>query len=133
MPGVVSGQVDVLLTAAPTAIAQVEGGKARALPVTSPQRLAVLPDVPTGAQAGLEDFTATNWFGIAAPKGTPPAIIDRMQAEVAKALASPDLARRFADQGADVAVMAPAEFQAYVRSQVEDWGKVIKAAGVQAE
>lgn len=83
MPGVVSGQVDVLLTAAPTAIAQVEGGKARALPVTSSQRLAVLPDVPTGAQAGLEDFTATNWFGIAAPKCTPQAIVDRMQAEVA--------------------------------------------------
>ncbi|RZL41833.1 MAG: tripartite tricarboxylate transporter substrate binding protein, partial [Variovorax sp.] len=133
MLGVVSGQVDVLVTAAPTAIAQVKGGKARALLVTSPQRLAALPDVPTSAQAGLKDFTATNWFGIAAPKGTPPAIIDRMQAEVAKALASPDLARRFADQGADVAVMAPAEFQAYVRSQVEDWGKVIKAAGVQAE
>ena len=133
MLGVVSGQVDMLVTAAPTAIAQVKGGKARALLVTSPQRLAALPDVPTSAQAGLKDFTATNWFGIAAPRGTPQAIVDRMQAEVAKALASPDLARRFADQGADVGVMAPADFQAYVRGQTEDWGKVIRAAGVQAE
>ena len=86
---------------------------------TSPQRLAVLPDMPTGAQAGLEDFTATNWFGIAAPKGTPQAIVDRMKAEVAKASASLDLVRRFADQGADVGVVAPADVQACVRSQVE--------------
>lgn len=133
MLGVVSGQVDVLVTAAPTAIAQVKGGKARALLVTSPQRLSVLPDVPTSAQVGLKDFTATNWFGIAAPKGTPQPIIDRMHAEVVKALASPDLAKRFADQGADVGAMAPAEFQAYVRSQVVEWGKVIQSAGVQAE
>ncbi|MGF6528009.1 tripartite tricarboxylate transporter substrate-binding protein [Variovorax sp. PvP013] len=89
--------------------------------------------MPTGAQAGLEDFTATNWFGIAAPQGTPQAIVDRMQAEVAKASAPPDLARRFADQGVDVGVMAPADFQACVRSQVEEWGEVITAAGVQGE
>lgn len=133
MLGVISGQVDLVVTAAPTAIPQVKGGKGRALLVTSPQRLAALPDAPTSAQSGMKDFTATNWFGIAAPKGTPQAIIDRMQAEVKKAVESPDLAKRFADQGADVGAMAPADFQKYVRSQTEDWGKVIKAAGVQAE
>jgi tripartite-type tricarboxylate transporter receptor subunit TctC len=133
MLGVISGQVDLVVTAAPTAIPQVKGGKGRALLVTSPQRLAALPDAPTSAQLGLKDFTATNWFGIAAPKGTPQAIIDRMQAEVKKAVESPDLAKRFADQGAEVGAMAPADFQKYVRSQTEDWGRVIKAAGVQAE
>lgn len=133
MLGVISGQVDLVVTAAPTAIPQVRGGKGRALLVTSPQRLAALPDAPTSAQLGLKDFTATNWFGVAAPKGTPQAIIDRMQAEVKKAVESPDLAKRFADQGASVGAMAPAEFQSYVRSQTEDWGRVIKAAGVQAE
>lgn len=133
MLGVISGQVDLVVTAAPTAIPQVKGGKGRALLVTSPQRLAALPDAPTSAQLGLKDFTATNWFGIAAPKGTPQPIIDRMQAEVKKAVESPDLAKRFADQGASVGALAPAEFQSYVRSQTEDWGKVIKAAGVQAE
>ncbi|MGV3680844.1 MAG: Bug family tripartite tricarboxylate transporter substrate binding protein [Acidovorax sp.] len=132
MLGVISGQVDLVVTAAPTAIPQVKGGKGRALLVTSPQRLAALPDAPTSAQLGLKDFTATNWFGIAAPKGTPQAIIDRMQAEVKKAVESPDLAKRFADQGAEVGAMAPADFQKYVRSQTEDWGRVIKAAGVQA-
>lgn len=133
MLGVISGQVDLVVTAAPTAIPQVKGGKGRALLVTSPQRLTALPDAPTSAQLGLKDFAATNWFGIAAPKGTPQAIIDRMQAEVKKAVESPDLAKRFADQGASVGALAPAEFQSYVRSQTEDWGKVIKAAGVQAE
>ncbi|MBB6558617.1 tripartite-type tricarboxylate transporter receptor subunit TctC [Acidovorax soli] len=133
MLGVISGQVDLVVTAAPTAIPQVKGGKGRALLVTSPQRLAALPDAPTSAQLGLQGFTATNWFGIAAPKGTPQAIIDKMQAEVKKAVESPDLAKRFADQGADVGAMAPADFQKYVRSQTEDWGRVIKAAGVQAE
>lgn len=133
MLGVISGQVDLVVTAAPTAVPQVKGGKGRALLVTSPQRLAALPDAPTSAQLGLQGFTATNWFGIAAPKGTPQAIIDKMQAEVKKAVESPDLAKRFADQGADVGAMAPADFQKYVRSQTEDWGRVIKAAGVQAE
>lgn len=131
--GVVSGQVDVLVTAAPTAIAQTKGGKARALLVTSPKRLEALPDVPTSAEAGLKGFTATNWFGIAAPKGTPQPVIDKLQAEVKKALAAPDLAKRFSEQGAELGGMPTADFQKYVRSQTDDWGKVIKAAGVQAE
>jgi tripartite-type tricarboxylate transporter receptor subunit TctC len=133
MLGVVSGQVDVLVTAAPTAIPQVKGGKARALLVTAPQRLGALPEVPTSVQAGMKDFTATNWFGIAAPKGTPQPIIDKLQAEVKKALTSPDLAKRFAEQGAEPGGLPVADFQKFVRSQTEDWGKVIKAAGVQPE
>ncbi|MEJ8857652.1 tripartite tricarboxylate transporter substrate binding protein [Variovorax robiniae] len=133
MLGVVSGQVDVLVTAAPTAIAQINGGKIRALLVTSPKRIAALPDVPTSAEAGLKGFTATNWFGIAAPKGTPQAIIDKMQAEVKKALASPDLVKRFAEQGAEPGGLSVADFQKFVRGQTDDWGKVIKAAGVQPE
>ncbi|CAN7684018.1 tripartite tricarboxylate transporter substrate binding protein [Variovorax sp. LjRoot130] len=133
MLGVVSGQVDVLVTAAPTAIPQVKGGKVRALLVTSPKRLDALADVPTSAEAGMRAFNATNWFGIAAPKGTPQPIIDKLQAEVKKALASPELVKRFAEQGAAPGGMAVAEFQNYVKSQTQDWGAVIKAAGVQPE
>ncbi|CAN7430445.1 MULTISPECIES: Bug family tripartite tricarboxylate transporter substrate binding protein [unclassified Variovorax] len=133
MLGVVSGQVDVLVTAAPTAIPQVKGGKVRALLVTSPKRLDALADVPTSAEAGMKAFNATNWFGIAAPKGTPQPIIDKLQAEVKKALASPELVKRFAEQGAAPGGMAVAEFQNYVKSQTQDWGAVIKAAGVQPE
>ena len=133
MLGVVSGQVDVLVTAAPTAIPQVKGGKVRALLVTSPKRLAALPDVPTSAEAGLKEFTATNWFGIAAPKGTPQPIIDRLQAEVKKALASPDLVQRFAEQGASPGGLSSGDFGKFVHSQTQTWGQVIKAAGVQPE
>jgi tripartite-type tricarboxylate transporter receptor subunit TctC len=133
MLGVVSGQVDVLVTAAPTAIPQVKGGKVRALLVTSPKRLDALPEVPTSAEAGMKAFDATNWFGIAAPKGTPQAVVDKLQAEVKKALASPEVVKRFAEQGASPGGMATAEFQNYVKRQTQDWGAVIKAAGVQPE
>jgi len=131
--GVVSGQVDVLVTASPTAIAQVKGGKVRALLVTAPQRLSALPDTPTSAEAELKNFTATNWFGIAAPKGTPQPTVDKMRAEVRRALQSPELIARFNEQGATVGGMSPAEFQAFVRNQTQEWGRVVKAAGVQPD
>ena len=105
----------------------------RALLVTSPQRLAALPEAPTSAEAGLKDFTASNWFGIAAPKGTPQPIIDKLQAEVKKALASPDLAKRFAEQGASPGGLSPADFGKFVHGQTQAWGQVIKAAGVQPD
>ena len=133
MLNVVSGSVDFLVTAAPTAIPQVNGGKIRALVVTSPARIATLANVPTTMEAGLKDFNATNWFGIAAPKGTPQPVIDKPHAEVKRALASPDLGKRFADQGAEPGGIAPAEFQAFVRAETERWGKIIRAADVKPE
>lgn len=132
MLGVVSGQVDILVTAAPTAISQVRGGKVRALMVTSAKRLPSLPDVPTTAELGLKAFTASNWFGVAAPKGTPQPIIDKLQAEIKKALAAPDLAKRFADQGAEPGGLTPAEFQKFVRAETQAWGQLIKSTGVEA-
>lgn len=133
MLGVVAGQVDVLVTAAPTAIPQVRGGKVRALLVTSAQRLPSLPDVPTAAEVGLPAFNASNWFGLAAPKGTAPAVLDKLQAEVKKALAAPDLARRFAEQGATPGGLPVADFQQFVRAETVAWGRVIQAAGVRPD
>lgn len=133
MLNVVSGSVDFLVTAAPTAIPQVNGGKIRALVVTSPKRIVSLPAVPTTAEAGLKDFNASNWFGIAAPKGTPQAVIDKLHAEVKKALANADLGKRFADQGAEPSGISPADFQAFVKAETERWGKIIKAADVKPE
>lgn len=131
--GVMSGEVDILVTAAPTAIPHVSGGRVRALMVTSAKRLASLPDVPTTAELGIKDFNATNWFGIAAPKGTPQAVMDKLQAEVKKALAAPDLAKRFADQGAEPGGIPVADFQKFVRDETQRWGKIIQAAGVKPE
>ncbi len=131
--GVMSGEVDILVTAAPTAIPAITGGRVRALMVTSPKRLPALPDVPTTAEVGLKDFNATNWFGLAAPKGTPKPIIDKLQSEVKKALSSPDLVKRFTDQGAEPGGMPVADFQKLVRDETQRWGKLIEAAGVQPE
>jgi tripartite-type tricarboxylate transporter receptor subunit TctC len=131
--GVMAGEVDILVTAAPTAIPVVAGGRVRALMVTSPKRLASLPDVPTTTEVGLKDFNATNWFGIAAPKGTPKPVIDKLQAEVKKAFSSQDLLKRFADQGAEPGGMPVADFQKLVRDETQHWGKLIQAAGVQPE
>lgn len=131
--GVMAGEVDILVTAAPTAIPAVAGGRVRALMVTSPKRLTSMPDVPTTAEVGLKDFNATNWFGIAAPKGTPKPVIDKLQAEVKKAVSAQDLVKRFADQGAEPGGMPVADFQKLVRDETQRWGKLIKAAGVQPE
>ena len=112
---------------------------ARTQPRSAPRRVdpgtagGNFPDVPTSAEAGLKDFNATNWFGIAAPKGTPQPVIDKLYAEVKKALASPDLAKRFADQGAEPSGISPAEFQVFVKAETERWGKIIRAAGVKPE
>lgn len=131
--GVMSGEVDILVTAAPTAIPAVAGGRVRALMVTSPKRLPSLPDVPTTAELGLKGFNASNWFGLAAPKGTPQAIIDKMQSEVKKAFSAPELLKRFTDQGAEAGGMPVADFQKMVRDETQRWGQLIKAAGVQPE
>jgi tripartite-type tricarboxylate transporter receptor subunit TctC len=131
--GVMAGEVDILVTAAPTAIPAVTGGRVRALMVTSPKRLPSLPDVPTTAEVGLKDFNASNWFGLAAPKGTPQPVIDKMQTEVKKALSAPDLLKRFADQGAEAGGIPAVDFQKMIRSETQRWGQLIKTAGVQPE
>ncbi|MBO9680651.1 MAG: tripartite tricarboxylate transporter substrate binding protein [Acidovorax sp.] len=133
MLGVMSGQVDLLITASPTAIPQVKGGKVRALAVTGDKRLAGLPDVPTFREAGLPSYTVTNWFGLAAPKGTPPEVVARLQGEVRKALADPGLRERFAQQGAQPGGMAPADFASFIRQETQIWGAVARIAGVKPE
>jgi tripartite-type tricarboxylate transporter receptor subunit TctC len=133
MLGVMSGQVDLLITASPTAIPQVKGGKVRALAVTGDRRLAGLPDVPTFKEAGLPSYTVTNWFGLAAPKGTPPEVVARLQAEVKKALVDPALRERFAQQGAQPGGMSPADFASFIRQETQIWGAVARIAGVKPE
>ena len=131
--GVMAGEVDILVTAAPTAIPAVAGGRVRALMVTSAKRLPALPDVPTTAELGMKDFNATNWFGLAAPKGTPQPVINKLQAEVQKALTAPELLKRFAEQGAEPGGMPSADFQKFVREETRRWGALIRQAGVKPE
>jgi tripartite-type tricarboxylate transporter receptor subunit TctC len=133
MLAVVSGQVDVLVTASPTAIPQVKGGKLRALAITGDRRLPSLPDVPTFKEAGLRGYTVTNWFGLVAPKGTPPEVVNKLQAEVKKALSDPALRERLTQQGAQPGGISPADFAGFIKQETMIWGAVARLAGVKPE
>ncbi|WP_306430685.1 Bug family tripartite tricarboxylate transporter substrate binding protein [Bordetella genomosp. 10] len=130
MMGLVAGQVDVLVTAAPTALPQVSGGRARALAVTGAQRLPALSGVPTFAEAGLPEYAVVNWFGLAAPKGTPPAVIDTIAKDVKRALDDPDLKKRLAEQGAEPGGLSPAAFAARIAKETAAWSDIALSAGI---
>ncbi len=130
---VLSGQVDFAITAAPTAIAQLNGGKIRALAVTGDKRLIALKDVPTFKEAGLPAYKVSNWFGLAAPKGTPKTIIDKLAADIKKSLSDPAMKDRFAAVGAEPGNLTPAEFKKFIQGETVVWGAAAKKAGLQPE
>lgn len=116
-----------------TVIPNVKAGKLRALAVTGKSRIAALPDVPTAQEAGLAGYEAVGWMGVYAPKGTPAAITSRLAAEIGKAMAQPDMRDRLAAQGFLAATDTPAQFDAYLRSEMAKWTKVARDANVQPE
>jgi tripartite-type tricarboxylate transporter receptor subunit TctC len=133
MTGIISNQVDLLITATPTGMGQIRGGKVRPLAVTGAQRSAAFPEVPTFAQVGLPGYTVTGWFGLAVPKGTPKPIIAKIHAETMKALADPALRERLQLQGAEPGGMAPEAFARFMRDETQRWSELAKAAGVKPE
>jgi tripartite-type tricarboxylate transporter receptor subunit TctC len=108
----------------------VREGKLRAFAVTSVSRSAVAPDLPTMAESGYPGFEAVPWFGLMAPAGTPPAIIEVLHRDTVKVLALPDVRKRMFDLGLDVLGGSPAEFAAVVAREIPQWAKVIKQAGI---
>jgi tripartite-type tricarboxylate transporter receptor subunit TctC len=114
-------------------MAFIKSGKLRALAVTSARRFPALPDVPTMQEAGVAGFEATAWFGIVAPKATPDTIVRRLNAEVNKALAMPDVKEKLLQQGAEASPESPEEFGAFIHNEVVKWGKVVKASGAKVE
>lgn len=129
----VGGQVDVMFDNLPSSIEQAKAGTIRAIAVTSPKRSPALPDIPTVAESGLPGFEAESWFALFAPKGTPQAVVDKLNAEVRKALEQPDTKKRFADLGGEIRTMSPQELRAYVAAEREKWAKVVKASGAKVE
>lgn len=115
-----------------TSSAQIKAGKLVGLAVAAPKRSPALPDVPTAAEAGLPGYEASAWYGIWAVAGTPQPIKDKMAAEIAKALQAENIVKVWAGQGA-VTGPAGAEMEAFVKSQIESWGKVAKAANVKID
>jgi len=133
MTGLMTGSVDVLITALPTAMSNLKGGRIVPLAVTTRERSKVLPGVPTAAQAGVPGFVASNWVGLTAPKATPRNVIDWLHSEVVRALSAGDVKERFEALGAEPSGISPEEFAQVLRDDARRWGEVIRAAGIKAE
>jgi tripartite-type tricarboxylate transporter receptor subunit TctC len=132
----VGGNADVMFDNLPSSMQQIKGGKLKALAVTSAQRSPALPDVPTVEEAGgpaLKGYEASSWFGLLAPAGTPPEIVNRIQQEVAKSLGTPAIKEKMLAQGAIPSGNTPAEFAKLIDSEHAKWAKVVKASGAKVD
>ena len=127
------GQPDFVIPNLPPTVPQIKGGKLKPIAVTSSKRSALLPNVPTIAESGVKGYEVLSWNGIAAPAGTPEAIVERLHAEAVKALKDPKVQQRLAEQGADSVGSSPAEYDAFIRSETEKWARVIKDSGAKVE
>ena len=130
---VLGGQVDCTFTGAPALIPHVRQGRLRALAVSSPQRLAALPDVPTVAESGYPGFEADQWYGVVAPTGTPAERVTRLNAEINRALALPEVARQLAVEGATPMPGTPQAFGELIRREIPRWAEVVKAGNVKPD
>jgi tripartite-type tricarboxylate transporter receptor subunit TctC len=128
----IGGQIQVAFTEMATSLGHVKAGKLRALAVTTAARTEALPDVPTLSEF-IPGFEASQWFGLVAPKDTPPAIIEKLNSEINAALADPRIKARFADLGGTVLPGSPDDFGKLIRDETEKWGKVIRAANIRVE
>lgn len=124
------GRLAAMFDTFPGALPHVKSGKIRAIAVGGTTRAAILPDVPTLAEAGLPDFEIRSWYGIIAPAKTPPAVVDRLSAEIAAAVKSPDLRERFEAQTLEPVGSTPAEFATFIRAEMDRWAPAAKAANI---
>jgi tripartite-type tricarboxylate transporter receptor subunit TctC len=129
----VGGQTQFTAETINAALPYIRDKRLKALAVTSLKRISVLPDVPTLNESGMKGFEVGAWQGIVVPANTPPAIVKRLNAEVMKALASPDVKARLAAQGAEPLGSSPGEYGAYIKSEMERWAKVVKQSGAKLD
>jgi tripartite-type tricarboxylate transporter receptor subunit TctC len=133
LAGMLGGEVDVMFDNLTSSIGYIKSGKLRALAVTTTTRYPELPDVPTMQEAGVAGYEATAWFGMLMPKGTPGNVVMRMNSEVNKALAQPDVKEKLAQQGAVASAWTPEQFGEFIHNEIAKWGKVVKASGAKVE
>lgn len=129
----IAGQVDVMFDGLGSSASHIKTGKIKALAVASPARAPGFPDLPTTAEAGVPGYEVSTWYGIWAVKGTPNDIVERMGAEVQKALASPELKAIWQNSGSPTPQMTQAQFSAMINDEIKRWAQVVKVSGVKME
>ena len=127
---IISGQIDMMFDSVPTAAPMIEAGRLKALGTSGKVRSAVLPNFPTIAEAGIPGYDATIWIGVMAPAGTPKEIVELLNREINKILMRSDIQESWKRQGANTMIMSSQEFGAYISSEIERWGKLIKANNI---
>ena len=130
---ILGGQVQMMFDAITTMAPNVRAGKLRALGTSGKVRSTVLPDVPTVSEAGVPGYDAVIWLGIMAPAGTPKPIVDRLNAEITKAVNSPDVKKSWAEQGATPMTMTPEEFGHFLREDIEKWARIVRISGARSD
>jgi tripartite-type tricarboxylate transporter receptor subunit TctC len=133
MTDLLGGQVTMSFQTALSAIPHLQGGKLHVIAVAAHRRMSLLPNVPTMAEAGLADFEVSSWNGLFAPAKTPPEIVTRLHQSTVKALAMADVREKLAAQGAEGVGQSPEEFRAYIRGEIDKWGRVIRESGAKVE
>lgn len=133
IPDLLGGRVTMMFDNMPSSLPLVKEGRLRALGVTSLKRSPAAPEIPTIAEQGLPGFDAASWFALFAPAGTPRPIVDRLQVEVKKILAQPEIAKKLAEAGLDAVGSSPDELAAYQRTEIAKWAKVVRDSGAKVE
>jgi tripartite-type tricarboxylate transporter receptor subunit TctC len=133
MIDVIGGQIPVAFPTIPGAAPHVKSGRLRALAISSVKRSATLPEVPTFDEAGVPGMIVTNWFGVFAPAKLPPDLVAKLHKSVVDVLHSPDGRSKFGALSLDIAATTPREFEAHLKSELEKWGQVVKAAGIRPD
>jgi tripartite-type tricarboxylate transporter receptor subunit TctC len=133
MVDLLGGNIQLIFATAASAIGHIKSGKIRAIAVTTSKRSALVPDLPTVAEAGLPGYEANNWNGFFVPAKTPRPIVNRLNKEITAALNAPDIKEFLFKQGLDAAPNTPEQFAAYMKSEMAKWAKVIKAAGIKPQ
>ena len=133
MNDLIGGHIPIMFDNMPAALPQVSGNKVRAIAVAGGKRAAAMPNVPTVAESGLPGFEASAWFGLVAPAKTPPAVLAKLTDAVNKALASPDVVKRFNELGAEPGTSSGAAYGAFLQAETQKWADVIRASGAKAE
>ena len=127
------GQIQLMFDSMPSAMPFITSGKLKALAVTTKKRSSSLPNIPTMQESGVEGYETSTWYGLWAPKGTPPEIVNKLSQAAQEALKKPEVVAQYQRMGAEPVGSSPQEFQAYMRSEEKKWAEIVKRSGARAD